>query len=335
MADLHSPKDFARLLERYFLLRLIQQRNVSPKTVSAYRDAIRLLLQFAAKKLNRSIEHLTLWDFDAPLVLDFLNHLEKDRHNCVRSRNSRLAAVRSFLRYAAAEDPAALGVIQPVLAIPMKRFERPLVGSLSREEITALLEAPDPRSWCGRRDRVMFATLYNTGARVSELTGMRIRDVEFDRHSFVRIHGKGRKQRTVPLWSATAKHIKQWMRSINCAPESWLFPNRGGGQLTRAGVTDRLKLAHHAAQARCPQLKKRRISPHLVRHATALHLLQSGVDLTVIALWLGHESPATTHMYMEADLAMKERALNALQAPKIKQHRYQPTGRVLEFLDRL
>ena len=335
MADLHSSKDFARLLQRFFLERLIQQRNVSPKTVAAYRDGIRLLLQFAAKKLKKSIEHLALWDFNAPLVLDFLNHLEKDRHNCVRSRNSRLAAVRSFLRYAATEDPAALGVIQPVLAIPMKRFERPLVGSLSREEINALLEAPDPKSWCGRRDRVMFATLYNTGARVSELIGIRIRDVELDRHSFVRIHGKGRKDRTVPLWPATVKQIRRWLRSINSAPEGWLFPNRCGGPLTRAGVTDRLKLAHQAAQPRCPQLKKRRIFPHLVRHATALHLLQSGVDLTVIALWLGHESPATTHMYMEADLAMKERALNALQTPNIKHHRYQPTGRVLEFLDGL
>lgn len=335
MTDLHSSKDFARLLERYFLQRLIQQRNLSNKTVSAYRDAIRLLLQFAAKELRKSIEHLTLWDFNASLVLAFLNHLEKDRHNCVRSRNSRLAAVRSFLRYAATEDPAAFGVIQPVLAIPMKRFERPLVGSLSREEIAALLQAPDPKSWCGRRDRVMFATLYNSGVRVSELIGIRIRDVELDRHSFVRIHGKGRKERTVPLWSATAKQIKHWMKSINCAPECWLFPNRCGGPLTRAGVADRLKLAHQVAQARCPQLSKRRISPHLVRHATALHLLQSGVDLTVIALWLGHESPATTHMYMEADLAMKERALNALQGPNIKQHRYKPSGRVLEFLDSL
>lgn len=335
MTDLHSSKDFARLLERFFLERLMQQRNVSPKTVSAYRDSIRLLLQFAAKKLKKPIEQLTLWDFDAPLILDFLNHLENDRHNCVRSRNSRLAAIRSFLRYAVTEDPTALGVIQPVLAIPTKRFERPLVGSLSREEVDALLAAPDPKTWCGRRDRVMFATLYNTGTRVSELIGMRMRDVELDRHSFVRIHGKGRKARTVPLWSATAKQIKGWIKSINCTPESWLFPNRSGGPLTRAGVSDRLKLAHQAAQSRCPQLKKRRIFPHLVRHATALHLLQSGVDLTVIALWLGHESPATTHMYMEADLAMKERALNTLQTPKIKQHRYKPAARVLAFLDSL
>jgi len=269
------------------------------------------------------------------IVVVHLNHLEADRHNAIRSRNLRLAAIRSFLHYVTPKVPEALGTIQQVLAIPMKRFERPLVGFLSREEINALLEAPDPDTWCGQRDRVMFATLYNTGARVSELIGMRVCDVDLEGSPSVRIHGKGRKERTVPLWRTTATQIRNWLRQVDAAAERRLFPNRSGGPMTRAGVTDRLQLAYHTAATRCPQFTKRRIAPHLVRHATAMHLLQAGVDLTFIALWLGHEDPATTHMYVEADLAMKQRALSALQAPRTKQHRYRPTDCVLQFLEGL
>lgn len=198
-----------------------------------------------------------------------------------------------------------------------------------------MLDAPDPNTWCGQRDRVMLATLYNTGARVSELIGIRVGDVELDRSPSVRLHGKGRKERAVPLWRSTASQIRLWLRQIGASPEQRLFPNRSGGPMTRTGVTDRLNLAYQAAATHCSGFNARRISPHLVRHATAMHLLQAGVDLTVIALWLGHENPATTHMYIEADLAMKERALSALQAPQSKQRRYRPTDRLLQFLDGL
>ncbi len=314
---------------------LIEQRNVSPRTVASYRDTFRLLLNFAEKHVGKPPHKLRLADFNVGLILDFLNHLEVMRHNAIRSRNARLAAVRSFAHYAALQEPSALPVLQRVLAIPMKRFDRPMVGFLSREEMQCILAAPDVDSWCGQRDQVMLATLYNTGARVSELTAMRAKDVSLDRGCCVLLHGKGRKERTLPLWNSTAKLIRRWLRQINPDPQQWLFPNRAGGQMTRSGVTDRLKLAVAAASARCPQLKTRHVSPHVVRHATAMHMLQGGVDLSLIALWLGHESPATTHMYIEADLAMKQRALNAIQPLQYKQRRFRPRSDILAFLDRL
>jgi site-specific recombinase XerD len=296
---------------------------------------MRLLLEFTEQRLHRKPERLELSDIDAPLVLDFLKHLEVVRQNSIRSRNLRLAAIRSFLHYAGSRVPESLGTIQQVLAIPMKRYERPLVRFLSREEICALLDAPNPNTWCGQRDHVMLATLYNTGARVSELIGIRVDDVDLDRSPSVRLHGKGRKERVVPLWRSTASQIRLWLRQIGASPGQWLFPNRSGGTMTRTGITDRLNLAYQAVKTDCAELKGHRISPHLIRHATAMHLLQAGVDLTVIALWLGHENPATTHMYIEADLAMKERALSTLQLPHSRQRRYRPTDRVLQFLEGL
>jgi len=280
MTDLNSPSALAQLLQQFFLQRLSQQRNASPRTVAAYRDTMRLLLQFAEQRLHRPPERLTLCDIDAPLVLAFLNYLEVDRHNAIRSRNLRLAAVRAFLRYVASKVPEVLGTIQSVLAIPMKRYERPLVGFLSQEEISALLTAPDPDTWCGQRDRVMFATLYNTGARVSELIGMLVGDVNLERSPSVRIHGKGRKERAIPLWRNTATQIRNWLRQIDAAAEQPLFPNRSGGPMTRAGMSDRIKLAYHAAATQCPKFAKRRVSPHLMRHATAMNLLQAGIDLS-------------------------------------------------------
>ena len=327
--------NFASLLQQFFTDRLIQQKNASPRTVASYSDTFRLLLQFAQKRLRKSPSKIELADINTSLVSAFLDHLEAERRNTIRSRNARFAALRSFLSYAALKAPSQLGTIGAVLAMPMKRFQRPLVGYLSKEEINAVLDAPDPGNWFGQRDRAMFATLYNTGARVSELIGMTVRDVVLDRSSSILIHGKGRKERTVPLWPTTANQIRLWLRQNPRALDQPLFPNRTGGPMTRTGVTDRLKLAVAAASAHCPQLKRRRISPHIVRHATAMHMLQSGIDITVIALWLGHSSPATTHMYVEADLAMKERALKALQPPAVKANRFRPTDRVLAFLDGL
>jgi site-specific recombinase XerD len=335
MNTVNAEPNFAALLQQFFTERMIQQKNASPKTISSYRDTFRLFLQFTQRRLRKPPAEIELTDLNTSLVSSFLDHLEKDRHNTIRSRNARFAALRSFLNFAGFKAPAALGTIGAVLAIPMKRFERRLVGYLSREEIEALLNAPDPGTWCGQRDRVMLATLYNTGARVSELIGMTVGDVVLDRSSSIRIHGKGRKERTVPLWRTTATQIRLWLRQNQRPSDHALFPNRTGGPMTRTGVADRLKLAVATAATRCPELKKRRISPHIVRHATAMHMLQSGVDITVIALWLGHSSPATTHTYVEADLAMKERALKAIQPPTVKKSRFRATDTVLAFLEGL
>lgn len=325
----------AVLLQAFFLERLIAQRNASPQTVGAYRDSFRLLLQFAEHHLGTAPERLALQDIDAPLVLAFLDHLERQRKNTIRSRNARFAAIRSFAHCAALKDRTALSSLQRVLAIPMKRFDKPLLGFLSKREIQAILDAPPAHRWSGRRDRIMFATLYNTGARVSELTGLRVADVVLDGSACVRLHGKGRKDRSVPLWRTTTTQLRQWLSRIDSRPDRPLFPSASGGRLTRPAVTARLCLAVQRAAAQCPSLKNRRVSPHCVRHSTAMHMLQAGVDITVIALWLGHENPATTHMYVEADLTMKERALQAVQSPRIKQTRYQPTDRLMAFLQGL
>lgn len=330
-----STPTFPTLLQQFFVERLVQQKNVSPQTVASYRDTFRLFLDFTQDWLHKPPTDLALADLDAPLVLAFLNHIEKQRHNSIRSRNARLSAIRSFLNYAALRDPRELSTIHRVLAIPMKRYEQPLMDFFSREEMNALLNAPDPTTWCGQRDRVMLATLYNTGVRVSELIGMRMKDLVLERSPSVRIHGKGRKERMVPLWRRTATQLRRWLPHIDSAPDQHLFPNRSGGPMSRTGVTDRLQLAARSAAQHCPQLLKRKISPHRIRHSTACHLLQAGVDLTVIALWLGHESPSTTHIYVEADLATKQRALNVVEEPAQKPNRYRPTDAVLKFLEGL
>jgi integrase/recombinase XerD len=326
---------FAKLVEEFFLDRLMRQRNSSPQTVASYRDCFRLLFEFARDRWNKPTERLMIADLDATLVLAFLDHLEKDRNNSIRSRNARLAAVRSFLRFAAWKEPDALAMIQRVLAIPMKRCDRPLVGFLSREEVQAIINAPDVSTWAGQRDQVLLSTLYNTGARVSEARRIKVADVTLEGSPCVRLHGKGRKDRTVPIWPATAVRIRRWLTSIDSASGKPLFPAANGGLLTRSAVTDRLKRATKAAAGTCVSLAQRRVSPHTFRHTTAMHLLQSGVDITLIALWLGHESPATTHIYVEADLKMKEAALKLVQPPNVKEVRYKPPRGLLAFLQGL
>ena len=330
-----SPQSFPALLQKFFTQRLIQQQHVSPRTVAAYRDSFRLLLAFAHRKLHKFPSDMTIEDLDAPLILAFLKHLEEERHNCIRSRNARFAAIRAFMQYVAFEEPSAVALAQSVLAIKMKRFEQPMVGFLSREHIEAILAAPDSSTWIGQRDRMMFAVLYNTGARISELLGMRVGDLTLAPSAWVRIRGKGRKERSVPLWNDTAKDLKRWLRAYPRADDKPLFPSRSGGPLTRIGFTDRLKRAFVSASKQYPELAKRRIFPHLVRHSVAMHMLQSGVDITVIALWLGHESPVTTHRYVEADLQMKDRALKALRPPSRTPLRYRPKDDVLHFLQGL
>lgn len=327
--------DLGTLLQRFFVEYLMNQRGASPRTIAAYRDTFRLFLGFAELRLAKRPAMLLFEDLTAPLVLAFLDYLETERRNCVRSRNARFAAIRAFVHYVGLREPALLALTRPILAIPMKRFERPLVGFLDHEHIEALLNAPDANTWSGRRDRVMFATLYNTGARVSELTGMRVADLTLAPTAAIQIRGKGRKERCVPLWRRTATQLRDWLGQQPSGPDKPLFPNRAGGVLTRTSVAERLRLAALAIVDRYPELALRRITPHVVRHSTAMNLLQSGVDITVIALWLGHESPVTTHTYVEADLAMKEQALQAMQSVSCKSKRYQPTDRVLEFLQGL
>ncbi|MGH2608192.1 MAG: tyrosine-type recombinase/integrase [Tepidiformaceae bacterium] len=326
---------FPALLQDFFQRRLLAQRGASAQTIASYRDSFELLLSYAELRTRRCPSALTLDDLDAPLVLDFLDHLETERRNCPRTRNLRLTAIRSFMRYASLRDPSALPVSQRVLAIPTKRFDRPVLGFLSREEIEALLDAPDRTTWSGQRDTVLFATLYNTGARVSEITTLRVADVLLERASALQLRGKGRKERIVPLWKTTASQLRAWLPRINSSADAPVFPNRAGGRLSRSGVEHRLRVAVSAASKSCPSLADRRISPHTLRHTTAMHLLQSGVDITVIAMWLGHEDPATTHLYVEADLAMKEAALSRLEDPAPKPLRFRPSDRLLAFLEAL
>ncbi len=326
---------FPALLQEFFQQRLIAQRGASTQTIASYRDTFELLLRYTEQSTGRSPTTLALDDLDAPRVLAFLDHLETERGNSPRTRNLRLTAIRSFMRYASLRDPTALAVAQRVLAIPTKRFDRPVLGFLSREEVEALLAAPDRTTWSGQRDAVLLATLYNTGARVSELTRLRVADVLLDRASALRLHGKGRKERVVPLWKTTAAHLRAWLLRINRSPDAPLFPNRSGARLSRSGVEYRLEAALTTATQHCPSLAGRRILPHTLRHTTAMHLLQSGVDITVIALWLGHEDPATTHLYIEADLAMKEAALRRVADPTPAPLRFRARDRLLTFLDAL
>ena len=330
-----SSTRFAALVQDFFCRRLIDQQNASEQTVAAYRDTFRLLLGFLQGTRNIAPASLTLADLDAETMAAFLDYLESQRHNSIRTRNARFAAIRSFLKYATARDPESLPTVQRVLTIPMKRFARPTLGYLSREEITAVLEAPHISTWSGHRDRVLFSLLYNTGARVSEAVALRRSSLTLKPARRVEIKGKGRKQRIIPLWKSTAARLNEWLERIDAAPETPLFPNRRGQPLSRSGVERRLCGAVRIAASVCPTLTVKRVSPHTFRNTTAMHLLQSGVDITVIAMWLGHESPATTHQYVEANLAMKDQALAKLEELPTRKVRYRPTDKLLQFLDSL
>ena len=330
-----APPSFATLVQSFLAEHLTQQRALSPQTVAAYRDAFVLFLDFAQAQLHKTPTTLSLADLTPALILDFLDHLERDRHNTVRSRNARLAALRSFLKFAARRDVTALQVVEQALGVPMKRFERPMFEFLTREEMLAVIGAPGA-DWVGQRDKLLLALLYNTGARVSEAIGVKVGDVVLAPAACVHLHGKGRKQRSVPLWRSTVKVIRAWLKfNPDLTPTSALLPNRGGQAMTRSNVTQRLALAVKKAALTTPSLAGRTISPHCLRHSTAMHLLQSGVDISVIALWLGHESPATTHQYIEADLAMKEKALARLQDPNVVPQRFRAEDDLLKFLKTL
>jgi site-specific recombinase XerD len=327
--------ELAPLLQRFFMQRLIQQRQVSPHTISSYRDTFRMLLKFAQQRLHKPPTRLYFEHVDAPLIVAFLDHLEKQRRLTARSRNLRLTAIHSFFRYAAFELPTHSAQIQRVIAIPSKRFSRALVRFLTRPEVDALLAAPDQRTWFGRRDHAFLLLAAQTGLRLSEMTGLKRGDVALATGAHVRVIGKGRKERCVPLAKATVAVLKTWLREPQRGDQGVLFPNARGGRLSPDGV--HYLLVRHSATASkvCPSLKQKRVTVHVLRHTVALDLLQEGVDRSVIALWLGHESVETTQIYLEATLAMKEAALAKATPLNAKQRRYKPADSLLAFLNNL
>ena len=325
----------APLLERFFTQRLMQQRQASPHTISSYRDAFRQFLTFAQQRLNQSPSMLSFEQIDAPLVVAFLDGLEKHRGLSVRSRNLRLTAIHSFFRYAAFELPTHAAQIQRVLAIPSKRFTRNLVSFLSREQVDALLAAPDRNTWSGRRDHAFILTAVQTGLRLSEMTGLKRNDFVSGSGAHLRVVGKGRKERCTPLAKPTRATLKAWLRETLRGVNDVLFPSARGERLTVHGVQYLLNKHRVTASTKCPSLKHQRVTVHRLRHTAAMDLLQAGVDRAVIALWLGHESVETTQIYLEATLAMKEQALAMTTPPTGKPGRYRPGDRLLGFLNSL
>jgi len=337
MSELNAPQpvSFARLVQQFFTEYLVTQRAVSPRTVASYRDALMLFLDFAQQRLGKTPTAVSLADLEPELILAFLDHLEQERHNTVRSRNLRLTALRAFLKFAARRDVSSFHIIERALGVPMKRFEQPMLGFLSREEMLAIIGEPGT-TWTSQRDYLLLTLLYNTGARVSEIIGLRVDDVVLDGAACAHLSGKGRKQRSVPLWKTTVQAIRAWRRrNPQLGLQAALLPNRDGRAMTRSNVQQRLDIAVAQAAKIHGSLAERKISPHLIRHTTAMHLLQSGVAFNVIALWLGHESSTTTHRYVEADLSMKERALARLQEPDNKPSRYHPPDALMQFLQTL
>lgn len=322
----------APLLEAFFGERLIAQRRASPHTIASYRDSFRLLLEYAQQRLAKAPSELSLEDLDAPFVGRFLDHLEHERDNGARTRNLRLTAIHSFFRYVSFREPGRAGLIQRVLAIPAKRFTRKLVDFLSRPEIEALLRAPDRSTRGGRRDHALLAVAIQTGLRVSELTGLRWQDVVLGPGPHVRCHGKGRKERSTPLGRHAVAVLRGWLKESGGRPMDPVFPSIRGGSLSRDGVEDLLE--KHVAEAKksCPTLRAKRVSPHVLRHATAMQLLHAGVDRSVIALWLGHESVDTTQIYIDADLALKERVVEKAAPPHSERGRFRASDRLISFL---
>lgn len=326
---------FSALVQSFFTRHLIQHKQVSPRTITVYRDTFRLLFTFIEDRTGRSPSHLDITDLDSPTILAFLDHLEADRSNHARSRNVRLSAIRSFFRFVSVRDVDNLAVASRVLAIPNKRSARPMMTFLTRPEIDAVLATTDQKTWMGSRDHALLLTMYNTGARAAEITTLRCGQVSFGRTTLIRLHGKGRKDRTVPLWPQTSRVLRRWFQVLEADEAKLAFPSAKGTTLSSDGLDYILQRAVKKATVACPSLLNKRVTPHALRRTTAMHLLQGGVDIAVIALWLGHESIETTHGYVEADLEIKQRALDKLTPASGKVSRYKPNDSLMRFLTSL
>jgi site-specific recombinase XerD len=325
----------APTLQLFFTERLARQRQASPQTVTSYRNTFRLLLRFLQQRTGKAPSHLDWADLSADTISAFLDHLEDSRGNTARSRNARLAALRSLFRYAALRHPEHAQLIQQVLAIPQKRFDRAPVSFLTPAETDALLAAADPGRWEGRRDRALLTLAAQTGLRLSELTGLTCSDIQLSPTAHVRCTGKGRKQRCVPLTPATVSVLRAWLRERGNHPGEPLFPTRTGRRLSDDAVERRVAIHTGHAAHHCPSLASKNVTPHTLRHTAAMALLHAGVDTAVIALWLGHADTRSTQIYLHADMTIKERALARTASPSVKPGRYHPPDRLLAFLESL
>lgn len=325
----------APTLQAFFTDRLLRQRRASAHTVAAYRDTWRMLVCFAANQTSKPPSALELPDLDATLIAAFLDHLETERGNSVRTRNARLAAIHSLFRFAALNHPEHAEAITRVLAIPPKRFDRALITHLSDPEVEALLAAPDTSTWTGRRDQALLLVAVQTGLRVSEMIGLTWHDVRFGAGAHLACHGKGRKDRITPITKATAETLRDW-RAEQTAPDGPVFPTRTGRPLSRDAVEHRIARHTSAAAARCPSLTSKKVTVHVLRHTCAMRLLHAGVDTSVIALWLGHENAETTsQIYLHADLELKEKALSRTRPPNVRTGRYRPSDSLIAWLEAL
>jgi integrase/recombinase XerD len=330
-----SAANLAKHLQRFFTDRLLCQLGASPHTVASYRDTFRLLLKFASKHHRREVSELNVEDLDAKLVSSFLKHLENERCNSTGTRNNRLSAIHAFFKHVCLHEPGLARHCQQVLAMPFKRFERGPVEFLTSEETNALLNTPDATTWLGRRDQLLLQVAVQTGLRNSELTKLRRQDVQLGAGAHVRCLGKGRKARCTPLRSDVAARLSQWLAEQHPDPATPVFPTASGSAMS-SDAFQRLVTRHiKTAGKMCPSLRKKRVTPHTLRHTTAMDFLQRGVDITVIALWLGHESIQTTQIYLHADMAIKEKALARATKSKVAFKRYRPMDRLLAFLESL
>jgi integrase/recombinase XerD len=325
----------APTLQAFFTERLARDKNASPHTIASYRDTLRLLLVFLAERHGIAPARARIEDLDARLIGAFLDHLERHRGNSVGSRNTRLAAIHSLFRFAALQHPEHAALIARVLAIPPKRHEQTVVSFLDPEEVTALLAAPDTSRWIGRRDHTLLLVAIQTGLRVSELTGLRCRDVHLGTGAHVQCLGKGRKNRCTPLTAQTVAALRAWLSERHGQPDEPLFPTSRGRPLSRDTVALLVTKYATIAQQQCPSISTKTITPHVLRHTTAMTLLHAGTDTSVIALWLGHEKTDTVQIYLHADLALKERALARTRPPDTAPGRYQPPDELLAFLEAL
>ncbi|GLI95887.1 tyrosine-type recombinase/integrase [Methylocystis echinoides] len=329
-----SAATFPALVQRFFTDRLCVQMEASRHTIAAYRDTFRLLIRYVGARSGKTPTKLEIADIDADIVADFLSHVEVSRGNTIRSRNARLAAIRSFFRYVAMTEPAWLHHCQRILAMPNKRQVKRAVTFLDAEEIAALLGAPDRSTWVGRRDHALLLLALQTGLRASELVNLNCGDIVLGTGAHVKCLGKGRKDRRTPLRRDTARLIQSWIRDRKESAGP-LFPSIRGDRLSRDALEHLVRKYCTSAAQTCPSLVGKRVTPHTLRHSTAMELLHSGVDQAVIALWLGHESVETTQIYIHADMRLKENALRQVTAPGVRSGRYRPDDKLLAFLESL